>query len=125
MREVVDAAVGLRDADEVEHLDGLAAAVALGGPGVVRGVRLGELGADPVEGVQRGEGVLEDHRGGVAADLAQRDSESPTTSWPSMRIEPSMRERFGSCRPSTAIDDTDLPEPDSPTIPRVLPRATP
>ena len=46
------------------------------------------------------------------------------TSKPSTRIEPDSRVCFGSCRPSTAIDDTLLPEPDSPTMPSVLPRST-
>ena len=46
------------------------------------------------------------------------------TSVPPTRIEPVIWLDFASCRPSTAIDDTDLPEPDSPTIPSVLPSST-
>ncbi len=45
-------------------------------------------------------------------------------SLPPTRIEPVMRLRFSSCRPSTAIDETLLPEPDSPTMPRVCPVVT-
>ncbi len=50
-----------------------------------------------------------------------RCSDSPITSVPSTRIEPSIRDDFRSCRPRTAMLDTDLPEPDSPTMPSVLP----
>src|SRR3954453_12021613 len=53
-----------------------------------------------------------------------RSSGAPIPSTPSIRIDPDSRGCFGSCRPSTAIDETLLPEPDSPTMPRVLPRST-
>ena len=45
---------------------------------------------------------------------------APITSVPPTRIEPDSRVECGLCRPSTAIDDTDLPEPDSPTMPEGL-----
>ena len=70
VREVVDPAVGLRDADPVEHLDRLAPGVALGRIRVVHQVGLGQLAADLVERVQRRQRVLEDHRDRVAAQLA-------------------------------------------------------
>jgi hypothetical protein len=42
---------------------------------------------------------------------------------PSNRMSPARRAVWGS-RPITAMDETDLPEPDSPTIPSVSPGAT-
>lgn len=44
-------------------------------------------------------------------------------SLPWNRIDPEIRACGGS-RPSTASEDTDLPEPDSPTMPRTSPAAT-
>ncbi len=70
VREVVDPPVRLRDADAVEHLDGLAARVTLGGARVVHQVGLGQLVADLVERVQGSQRVLEDHRHRVAAQPA-------------------------------------------------------
>ncbi|OPZ51955.1 MAG: hypothetical protein BWY91_02516 [bacterium ADurb.BinA028] len=49
------------------------------------------------------------------------DSSAPTISLPSSRMLPVIVLRLGLCRPRTAIDETDLPEPDSPTIARVRP----
>ncbi len=49
---------------------------------------------------------------------------APITSVPPTRIEPESRVDWGLCRPSTAIDETDLPEPDSPTMPSVWPLRT-
>ena len=45
-------------------------------------------------------------------------------SLPPTRIEPVIRLRFTSWRPSTAIEETLLPDPDSPTIPSVCPSLT-
>ena len=42
------------------------------------------------------------------------------SSWPRKRTEPAMRAFFGN-RPMTAIELTDLPEPDSPTMPIASP----
>ena len=39
-------------------------------------------------------------------------------------MEPVIRDLLRSCRPSSAMLETDLPEPDSPTMPRVLPSST-
>ena len=43
---------------------------------------------------------------------------------PSNLIEPEMRALRARVRPITVSDDTDLPEPDSPTMPSVWPRST-
>jgi len=47
----------------------------------------------------------------------------PTSSSPRNRMEPDTCAELGS-RPITASDDTDLPEPDSPTMPRNSPSRT-
>ena len=70
VRVGVHARARLRDADELQHLDGLVARRLLGDV-VVRAHRLHELRPDAVERVQRGERVLEDHRDLLAAHLAQ------------------------------------------------------
>src|SRR3954462_11383659 len=48
-------------------------------------------------------------------------SERVRRSVPLSQISPVTLAYFGLCRPRIAEDETDLPEPDSPTIPRVLP----
>ena len=48
----------------------------------------------------------------------------PTISRPPTLIEPEMRATLRSCRPSTAMLDTLLPEPDSPTMASVRPSGT-
>jgi hypothetical protein len=69
VRVAVDAAARVRDADEAEHLDRAVARLGLADL-VVGPVRLDQLVADLVEGVQRRERVLEDHRDLPAAHLA-------------------------------------------------------
>jgi hypothetical protein len=66
----VGAPARLRDADEAEHLDRAVVRLRLADV-PVRLDRLDDLGAHLVEGVQRRQGVLEDHRDLVAADRAQ------------------------------------------------------
>jgi hypothetical protein len=51
-------------------------------------------------------------------------SEAVSRSLPSNLIEPLMRALRARERPITVSDDTDLPEPDSPTMPSVWPRST-
>ena len=51
-------------------------------------------------------------------------SGNPTISSPPSRIDPVIRVRLRSCRPITAMLDTDLPDPDSPTIASVRPSGT-
>ena len=51
-------------------------------------------------------------------------SEASSRSLPSKRTVPEMRALRERVRPITVSEDTDLPEPDSPTIPRVCPRST-
>src|SRR3954447_3495198 len=58
-----------RDAHAVHELDGLLLRL-LARHAAVRAEHLADLEADAVHGVQRGEGVLEDHRDPGAADLA-------------------------------------------------------
>ncbi len=50
-------------------------------------------------------------------------SEAVSSSLPSSRISPSILVRNGSCRPRIVRLVTDLPDPDSPTMPSVLPLA--
>jgi len=66
VREVVDPGLGLRDADQVEHLHGSCSRGLLGDL-VVDAVGLDDLRPDRVERVQGGQCVLEDHRDVVAA----------------------------------------------------------
>ena len=49
---------------------------------------------------------------------------APTSSCPSSLIDPAMRAFLAVCRPITAMLVTDLPDPDSPTMPSVWPRST-
>ena len=53
--------------------------------------------------------------------FASAVSGAPSSSWPPNRTEPVTRADPGS-RPITAIEVTDLPEPDSPTMPSTSPR---
>ena len=62
---------GARDADALHQLDGLRHRVGLADLRVVRADLLDDLPADPVDGVQRADRILEDHRDVIAADLAQ------------------------------------------------------
>ena len=70
VRVVVDAVLGVGDADPAQHVDRL-------GPGVGAGDRqvrpqpLGDLPADRVDGVEDRRRLLEDHRGVPAAHVAQ------------------------------------------------------
>ncbi len=66
---VVDAAARLRDADAVEHLDGVLLRDGVADV-VVHSVGLHDLAADRVEGMHRRERVLEDHRHPLAAQPA-------------------------------------------------------
>ena len=83
--------LGVRDADEVEHLDGPVPRLLLRDV-VVGEHRLGQLPADGVHGVHRRHRVLEDH-----GDLAARgsafssDGLRPTSSSPRNLIEPAHR----------------------------------
>ena len=62
----VDAALGGRDADALEHVDDFALGL-LGVDLAVRAHRLDDLVADAIERMQAGHGVLEDHGQLVAA----------------------------------------------------------
>ena len=70
MRVLVHPAGGLRDADPAEQVDGALPGRAPRGLPVVQPVRLGDLLADGVVRVQRGERILEDHRHLPAAQPA-------------------------------------------------------
>ena len=64
----------------------------------------------------------------MAIDLPRsfrtEDSFMALTSWPSTKIWPDTSARVPLCNPKIARLVTDLPEPDSPTIPSVLPFST-
>ena len=51
-------------------------------------------------------------------------SDAPIRSLPSKRTVPVMRALRERVRPITVSEETDLPDPDSPTIPSVCPRST-
>ena len=115
---------GIRDADQAEHLDGLLHRLAAGHLEVERD-RLGDLVAAGVDRVERGHRLLEDHRDLVPADLphvvlgelergpGRRAGSRPPRSCPA-----------GSMRRMIDIAVMLLPQPDSPTTPRVLPSST-
>ena len=89
---------------------------------VVDPVGLDDLVADRVVGVQRGQRVLEDHRDLAAATLAHlllAEREQVDAVEPDLAGRPGCVSRL--CRPRIAELETDLPDPDSPTMPRVLP----
>ncbi len=69
MREVVDPAVGLRYAHQLEQFDGTLLGPLLSDDVIMQPDHLDDLPADPVEGVQTGQRVLEDHADLRAADL--------------------------------------------------------
>ena len=70
VRVGVDAALGLGDADERQELDDPRPRLRLR-EAAVEAQRLGELGADPVERVERGHRLLEDHGDLLAADAVE------------------------------------------------------
>jgi hypothetical protein len=59
----------------------------------------------------------------VAAQRAHLGVESGTRSWPSSQISPVTLAWVPLCSPRIAWLVTDLPDPDSPTMPRVVPRS--
>ncbi|OIQ79130.1 hypothetical protein GALL_391350 [mine drainage metagenome] len=71
VRVRVDPALRVGDADEVEQLDRASVRGAAGHPSV-RAERLHDLPADGADRVERGRGLLEDHRDPVAAHPAHR-----------------------------------------------------
>ena len=88
---------------------------------MVGAVGLGDLDADLVEGVE-----LCGSWKTIAAFVLRISWKvvcgAPTSSVPSSLMLPVIFVRFMLCRPRTAMLETDLPEPDSPTMARVRPR---
>ena len=85
--------------------------------------RLGDLAADPHDRVERGHRVLEDH-GDLGAPHVRAARSGTASSGPGPRSAPTRsgpRPSRGS-RPMIERESTVLPEPDSPTMPSVLPR---
>ena len=122
VRVGVQPGLGLRDADARHQFDGLALGF-LGLHALVDPERLGELGTDGVERVERGERVLEHDRQLGARQLApllavggeQVDAGQLAPS----RRRPRRPVRAG---PTSAVAVIDLPHPDSPSSARVSPR---
>ena len=125
VRVLVEAARRLRDADPVQHVDrplarpraGCASGGAPGTPRRSAGPPC-STGAAPTADPGRSSPCP-----GRAAGVPPRRAR-PTTCRPPTEISPVMVVRFGSCRPRMASEVTLLPEPDSPTMPRVRPRST-
>src|SRR5439155_23912954 len=110
------ASLGVGDADEVEQVEHLCA------HGFVLHVvvnldRLADLVPNRVDGVERGECVLE-HHGELLASIPLQLALAQVEQVPTP-IEDLARDarRLGK-QPRTAIEVTLLPEPDSPTMPR-------
>ena len=114
---------GVGDTDLAQHLDRQRPRL---GPGAcsVQLDRLEQLRADRHQRVQRGQRVLEDQR-----DLTPRIESSSL----SEQLEqlgavehgrPVTVVRRGGSSPTSDRQLTDLPEPDSPTMPRTVPRST-
>ena len=121
-RELVRVGVGalarLGDADQREHLDRPVPRLRLRDV-AVRAHALGDLRADLVEGVQRGQRVLEDHRDLVAADRAQvvlGRAEQVLAVEAHGAADAGVA---GAGQAQHVSEETDLPDPDSPTIPNV------
>ena len=114
MREGAEAALGIGDADLAE-IDGTGAALGLAHV-EVNLQRLGQLKADGVAGIEARHRLLEDHRHVIADDapaLARRDGEEVDA----VELHAIRGDLRGpGSRPITASIDTDLPEPDSPTM---------
>ena len=84
--------------------------------------RLGDLVTDPMHRIQRGERILEHHRDPVRrAPVAAADRNGRRGSH-RRRLTSPLTLAVGGSSPRIASDVTDLPEPDSPTIPRVSAR---
>ena len=89
------------------------------GSAVVRAHRLGDLVADGEHRVQAGHRLLEDHRDAVAADVAHpREREIEQVLPVEYDLAGGDAPRRGTRR-ITDSDSTDLPQPLSPTMPRV------
>ena len=119
----VDALLGRRDADELEHLDRdlarLAPRLAL-----VQPHRLADLIADGEHRVERRHRLLEDHRDPVAADRAHLGGRQREQILAAVLDRARRRSGPGGDAISRMIDSavTLLPQPDSPTTPSVAAR---
>ena len=121
MRVLHGPLVGLRDADDVEQLDGPRRAPACVEI-LVRPDHLDDLLADPLHRVQRRQRVLEDHRDPLAADRPSSSCRRTDELGPATVADRVILADFGS-RPIRPRNVTDLPEPDSPTTPTISPVA--
>ncbi len=124
VRVLLQPPLGLGDPHRLEQRQGEFVGVVLGDVEVLA-ERLGDLLADLHDRVQRGHRVLEHHRHLCAPErTATRRSMAVTRSRGprSVTVPARITFRFGS-RPMIERDSTVLPEPDSPTTPRVLPRS--
>ena len=115
----------VRDADQVEQFDGARWRAAPRPTPLVDPDRLGDLVADPVDRGERGERVLEDHRDRAVPRIAGQllVAEPEQFAARRSRTEPVTRACVRQ-QPHTASAVTDLPEPDSPTMPSTSPGAT-
>ena len=124
MRKFVDAILGGRDADALEKIDGKRAGLTRRQP-FVQSHRLGDLVADGEHGIERCHRLLEDHGDLPAANAAhgiERRSEQIAAFEVRSRPPRSSPGGWISRRIESAV--TDLPLPDSPTIPTTSPSPT-
>src|ERR1700690_816719 len=82
--------------------------------------RLGDLRADAAQRIESRHRLLKDHGDAIAAHRIISPLESPMSSRPSKRTEPETRAPSG-VRAISASAVIVLPEPDSPTPPRLSP----
>ena len=122
VRVAVDAPLRRGNADLREQVDG-APARACGGQSVMGADRLDQLLADPVERIEAGQRILEDHADALAADPAHLFGRQVVDA---RARQPDLAARD----PPGRIDEADhggtrydLPAPDSPTTPSTSPLA--
>ena len=120
VRVGVDAARRVGDPDQPQQLDRALAGLAFG---TSRCAWMASTScvADLVEGVQRRQRVLEDHRDVVPRIRRRSSLGSVSRSRPSNRAVPAIVRSGPRVRPMTVSIVTLLPEPDSPTMPEHLP----
>ena len=125
MRILLEPALAVGDADQPQQLERARARLRLAHLEVDE-QRLHDLLPDRQDRIERGHRLLEDHRDVAAAHLAHLARRRDRAGCgPSNRMRPAvMRPVFLGSSRMMASEDTDLPQPDLPTMATISPRLT-